>query len=177
MSNDSCSYKFIALGVTVLFAFCPIGTDAAQKMETKEMAFLQKAAQEQLAEIALAKLAMKKASDKKVKELGAEILEDHQYASQEIQDVSAKEGVYLPVDMDKQHMKVQQRLSHLSGNEFDRAFIAYVLKTHRKQVEEIQNNASKLRNENVRQWVQTTEPILAVHLKKAENVAEALGVE
>jgi hypothetical protein len=26
----------------------------------------------------------------------------------------------------------------------------------------------------MKQWAQTTEPIVAVHLKKAENVAEAL---
>jgi hypothetical protein len=43
-------------------------------------------------------------------------------------------------------------------------------------VEELQKAASKLHNDNVKQWAQVTEPILAVHLKKAENVAEALGI-
>ena len=167
-------YTFIALTVAVFFASCPPGTDAAQNVEANDITFLQKAAQEQLAEIALGKLAMKKGSDKKVKELGAEIAEDHHYASQEIKDVSAQEGIYLPVDMDDQQKKAQQQLSHLSGNKFDKAFIAYIVKQHRKQAEALQKHSSKLHNENMKQWAQTTEPIVAVHLKKAENVAEAL---
>ena len=57
--------------------------ESAQKLDDKETAFLQKAAQGQLAEIVLGTLALKKASHKDVKEFGAEISEDHQYASQE----------------------------------------------------------------------------------------------
>src|SRR5690349_7805527 len=114
-------YAFIALFVGIPFIIWPISADAAKKLDANETVFLKQAAQEQLAEIALGKLAIRKASDKKVKELGSEILEDHQYASQEIKDVSAKEGIYLPVDMNDQQKKVQQRLSHLSGNEFDKA--------------------------------------------------------
>ena len=114
-------YTFITLTVAVFFANLPPGTDAAQNVEANDITFLQKAAQEQLAEIALGKLAMKKGSDKKVKELGAEIVEDHHYASQEIKDVSAQEGIYLPVDMDDQQKKAQQQLSHLSGTKFDKA--------------------------------------------------------
>jgi putative membrane protein len=167
---------FIALSVAVLIVIGSIPTDATQKIEPEEIAFLRKAAQEQLAEIGLGKLAMKKASHKKVKEFGAEIVEDHQYTSQEIKELSAKEGIYLPVEMHDKQKKAQQRLSHLSGNAFDKAFITYLLKKHRNQVEELQKNAAKLHNEGVKHWAETTEPILAVHLKKAENVAEALGI-
>ena len=46
-----------------------------------------------MAEIALGTLALKKASHKDVKEFGAEIREDHQYASQEVKELSASEGI------------------------------------------------------------------------------------
>ena len=68
-------------------------------------------------------------------------------------------------------------MSRLSGRDFDKAFIAYMLKKHRKDVQELQKKTPTLLNENVRQWAEVTEPILAVHLKKAESVAQALGVE
>jgi putative membrane protein len=170
-------YVFIALSIAVFIAVPPIRTDAIQKLGPTEIAFLRNAAQEQLAEIGLGRLAVKKASDKKVKEVGTEILEDHEYASQELKDLSATVRIYLPVEMNDQQKKAQQRLSHLSGNEFDKAFIAYMLKKHRKQVEELQKNALKLHNDNVKQWAQATEPILEVHLKKMEHVAEALGMD
>jgi putative membrane protein len=167
---------FIAVSVSIIVTVGAI-THAAQKIEANERAFLQKAAQEQLAEIALGKLAMKKAVDAKLKEFGAEIVEDHQYASQELKDLSAREGLYLPVEMSAQQKKVHQRLSHLSGNEFDKAFIAYLQKNHRHHVVEFQEKAAQVHNDKVRQWVEATQPILAVHLNKAETVAEALGVQ
>jgi putative membrane protein len=167
-------YVFVAVLVATFLTTAPV--EAAQKLDANELAFLRKAAQGQLAEIALGTLAFKKASHKDVKEFGAEISEDHQYASQEVKELSATEGIYLPVQLDGEHKKQQQRLSHLSGKEFDEAFIAYVLKNHRKDLKEFEKNAATLRNEKVKQWTEYILPILTVHLKKAERVAEALGL-
>ena len=150
--------------------------ESAQKLDAKETAFLQKAAQGQLADIALGTLALKKASRKEVKEFGAEISEDHQYASQEVKELSASEGIYLPVQLDSEHKQQQQRLSHLSGKAFDEAFVASILKNHRKDLQEFEKNVAMLRNEKVKQWAEGILPILTVHLKKAERVAEALGL-
>jgi putative membrane protein len=167
-------YSFVAICIAMCL---PIGTSrAAQRLDGQEIAFLQHAAREQLAEIALGKLAMEKAFDKNVKELGTDMVEDHQYASGEIQDLAAEEEIYLPVEMDVQREHAHQRLSHLSGNEFDKAFIAYLLKHHRKMMKELQDQSTKLQSETVKQWAEATEPIVAVHLKKAEHVADRLAV-
>ena len=155
-----------------------IGTSQAdQKAGNKQTAFLERTARKQLAEVALGRLAVKKASDNKVKDFAAEIIEDHLYVSQEITQLSAREGFYLPVELDDQQKKEQRRLTRLSGNEFDKAFITYLLKQHRKDLEDLRKTAAKLQNEPVKQWIEAAEPILAVHLKKAEYVAQALGVE
>lgn len=168
--------RYLLLTITVAAVLGISPANAAKKIEGKDKAFIEQAAREQLAEIALAQLAMKKGSDKKVKEFAAELVEDHRYASEEAKALSAKEGIYLPVEMDDRQKKEQQRLSRLSGRDFDKAFISHMLKKHRKDVQELQKKTSALQNENVKQWAETTEPILAVHLKKAETVAEALGV-
>ena len=94
-------YLFIAVSIASCFSTTPVW--AAQKLDANEMAFLQKAIQGQLAVVALGKLALKKASRKEVKDFGAEIIEDHQYASQELRELSAKEGIYLPVQLDSKH--------------------------------------------------------------------------
>jgi putative membrane protein len=165
---------FVAVIVATFFTTASL--ESAQKLDDKETAFLQKAAQGQLAQIALGTLALKKASRKEVKEFGAEISEDHQYASQEIKELSASEGIYLPVELDAEHKKQQQRLSQLSGKAFDEAFVASILTNHRKDVQEFEKNTAMLRNEKVKQWAEGILPILTVHLKKAERVAEALGL-
>lgn len=168
-------YLFVALSVATFFTTTPLW--AAQELDAKEMAFLQEAAQGQLAEIALGKLALKKASHKKVRDFGAEIIEDHQSASQELKELSAEEGIYLPVQLDDKHKTQQQRLSHLSGKEFEEAFIAYLLNIHRKDLKEFEKNAAMSQNPKVRQWVETMLPILVVHLKKAERVSDVLGLD
>ena len=167
-------YLFIAVSIASCFSTTPVW--AAQKLDANEMAFLQKAIQGQLAVVALGKLALKKASRKEVKDFGAEIIEDHQYASQELRELSAKEGIYLPVQLDAKHEKQQLRLSHLSGKEFDEAFIADLLNDHRKDLKEFENAATS-HNATLKQWAETTLPILAVHLKKAERVSDVLGLD
>jgi len=169
--------RYVFVEVIVVAFLTTASVESAQKLDDQEVVFLQKAAQGQLAEIALGTLARKKASHKDVKEFGAEISEDHQYASQEVKELSASEGIYLPVQLDGEHKKQQQRLSHLSGKEFDAAFVAYLLKNHRRDLKEFEKNTAVLRNEKVRQWAEGILPILTVHLKKAERMAETLGLD
>jgi putative membrane protein len=175
MENIMVRYVFVAISVVICVAVGPLS--AAQKLEAHEMAFLEEAAQQQLAEIALGKLAMKRAAGKSVKEFGAQLVEDHQYASQEMKELSAKEGIYLPVEMNDEQKHEQERLSHVPGKDFDKAFITHLLKTHRRHLQQLRNNAAMLKHERVKQWAEATEPILAVHLKKAEHVAETLGLK
>lgn len=169
--------RYFFMVVTVGTFLTTATVEGATKIDPKEITFLQNAAEGQLAEIAFGKLAVKKAFHKEVKAFGAEIIEDHQYASEEAKELSAEEEIYLPVQLDDKHKKQQERLSHLAGQAFDEAFIVYVLKEHRKVMTELEKNAATLQNEKVRQWASATLPILAVHLKKAERVAETLGID
>lgn len=169
--------RYLLLVVTVATLLTSTTVEGATKMNPKDITFLQNAAEGQLAQIAFGKLALKKASHKEVKAFGAEIIEDHQYASEEAKELSAEEEIYLPVQLGNQHKKEKQRLSQLSGKAFDEAFIAYILKEHRKAMRELEKDVATLQNEKVKSWASATLPILAVHLKKAERVAETLGFD
>ena len=169
--------RYLLLVVTVATLLTSTTVEGATKMNPKDITFLQNAAEGQLVQIAFGKLALKKASHKEVKAFGAEIIEDHQYASEEAKELSAEEEIYLPVQLGNQHKKEKQRLSQLSGKAFDEAFIAYILKEHRKDMRELEKNVATLQNEKVKSWASATLPILAVHLKKAERVAETLGFD
>lgn len=64
--------------------------------DSKGVAFLQTAAQENLAEIALGQLAIQMAESPEVKQFGEKMVQDHHMANQEIQHLASKEGVMLP---------------------------------------------------------------------------------
>ena len=100
-----------------------------------------KAAQGQQAEIALGQLASKKATDPQVKQFGAHMIEDHQKASQEVQQLASREGIQLPTQMSEKHKQKQQQFSQLSGKEFDRAYMTYMLRNHMIDVTEFEQRA------------------------------------
>ena len=165
---------FVAGSIIVTIFLTTTTLEAAQELSAHETTFVQKASQGQLGEIALGNLAFKKASNKEIREFGAEIVEDHEYASQELKGLSAEEDIYLPVQPDDKNKKQHQRLSRLSGKTFDEAFIGYLLKNHRQDLQEFEKNAAMLQNEKVKQWAETMVPTLRFHLNKAERIADAL---
>jgi hypothetical protein len=63
-----------------------------------------------------------------VKQCGAKMMADHQKASQEVKQLATKEGAQLPVHMSDKQKQKEQELSKLSGKEFDRAYMQYMLK-------------------------------------------------
>ena len=160
-------------------AFIPAsGTHGAQQ-EAKPSAqsFLQKAAEGQQAEIALGQLASERARNQQVKQFGAQMIEDHRKASAEIQQLASKEGVVLPTELTGRHRDRQEEFARLAGHDFDRAYIRYMLRDHRKDVKEFERNVKAINDPHVQQWAQGTLPILKRHLHQAQQIASAIGID
>jgi putative membrane protein len=138
--------------------------------------FLKTAAQGQQGEIALGQLATEKASNPDVKQIGAQMIEDHQKASQEVQQLASKEGVRLPIQLSEKHKKKQQELSKLSGEEFDRAYIQYMVQDHKKEVKKFEQNAQQIKDQDVKRWASSAVPVLKEHLQQAQTIAVSIGV-
>ena len=79
-------------------AFIPATGGQSVKEDTTSSAqsFIEKAAERQQVEIVLGQLAAERAGDAQVKQFGAQMVEDHQKANQEVEQLASKEGVQLP---------------------------------------------------------------------------------
>src|SRR5262245_8773265 len=84
--------------------------------------FLKKAAQADQAKDTLEQMAAKQGEDKEVKQFGQRMADDHAKANDELKSLATTEGVTLPTDMNAKARATQQRLSKLSGTDFDRAY-------------------------------------------------------
>lgn len=160
---------------TVAFSSVLIAAPAFADMQVSGESFLKKAAQGQQAEIALGHMATQRAADPEVKKFGARMMLDHQKASEEVQQLAAKEGVQLPKQLSEQQKDKQQQLSKLSGREFDLAYIQYLLKDHKKEVKQFEQSAQQLQDPEVKQWASSALPVLKQHLDQANSVAMSLG--
>lgn len=159
----------------VMVSLALVTAPAFADMQASGESFLKKAAQGQQAEIALGHMATQRAADPEVKKFGAKMMLDHQKASEEVQQLAAKEGVQLPKQMNEQQKEKQQQLSKLSGREFDLAYIQYMLKDHKKEVKQFEQSAQQLQDPEVKQWASSALPILKQHLEQANTVAMSLG--
>jgi putative membrane protein len=138
--------------------------------------FLQKAAESQQAEVALGQLAVQKASNVQVKHYGAHMIQDHQKASDEVGQLLTKEGTPLPSQLSMEHQQVHQNLSQLTGKDFDKAYISFMVRDHMKDLGQLEQGAQTLTDPQVKQWTAATLPILKDHLEQANAIAAMIGV-
>jgi putative membrane protein len=150
---------------------------ATEDVKPSAQSFLQKAAEGQQAEIALGQLASERAGDQQVKQFGAQMIEDHRKASAEIQQLASKEGVALPTELTSNHKDKQEQFARLSGRDFDRAYLGYMLRDHRRDVKEFERHIKAIKNPQVQQWAEGTLPLLKHHLRQAQQIASSIGID
>lgn len=132
--------------------------------------FAQKAAIGGLEEVELGKLAVQKASSDAVKQFGQRMIDDHTKANDQLKQVAEKEGINLPQSLDSKHQSKVDKLSKLSGPEFDKAYMKNMVKDHEKDVSEFKNEAQNGSDPNIKQFASTTLPTLEQHLAAAKDL-------
>lgn len=137
-----------------------------------ESEFMMKAAQMDLAEIALGNLAVQRGQSEDVKRFGQMMVDDHTRTSQELMTLAAGENVTLPATMDSKHQSAMNKLSNLSGAEFDRAFMKQMVKDHEAAVKLYRKQANQRGGDaEVTAFAAKTLPALESHLQMARSMS------
>jgi putative membrane protein len=137
--------------------------------------FVMEAANGGMAEVELGKLAADKASSDEVKKFGQRMVDDHGKANDELKKLAENKNITLPTAPDAKHKATMDRLSKLSGESFDRAYMQEMLKDHRKDVNEFRTESKSGKDPDVKAWAAKTLPTLEEHLKLAQNASKAVG--
>jgi putative membrane protein len=153
----------------------PSGTGSANRtspsgtLSSDDADFVQKAAKGGLAEVELGRLAQQKGASDVVKQFGQRMEQDHSKANQELQQLAFSKGVTLPQSLDEKDAAERDRLSKLSGREFDAAYMLDMVKDHMEDVSEFQREANKGQDLDVKAFASKMLPILQDHLRMAEQ--------
>lgn len=132
--------------------------------------FLKDAAIGGIAEVELGKLATQKASSDAVKQFGQKMVDDHSKANDALKQVASQEGVTVPDSLDAKQQARVDKLSKLSGADFDKAYVKDQLKDHRKDVSEFKREADNGSNANIKNFAAKTLPVLEEHLSIVKNL-------
>src|SRR5258705_8711973 len=113
------------------------------KLSSDEANFVKEAAQGGLMEVQQGKLAQEKAGNEKVKQFGKRMEQDHSKANEELKKTASDKGIELANELDKKHKSKVDKLSKLSGAEFDRQYMQAMISDHKQDIEEFQSEAKK----------------------------------
>jgi putative membrane protein len=140
------------------------------QLSSADKTFINKAAEGGLAEVQLGQLAKDKAQDQKVKDFGQRMVDDHTKANDQLKSLAKQKGVTLPTDMSAKDKTEQDRLSKLSGAQFDKAYMKYMVQDHTQDVSEFQKEARSAKDSDVKSFASSTLPTLQDHLKMAKSI-------
>jgi putative membrane protein len=133
--------------------------------------FLKQAADGGKAELEVGQLAVGKASSAEVKKFGERMVDDHGKPNEQLRSIAGQKGVTLPSQPSAKHRATKERLSKLSGEQFDSAYMAEMLKDHQKDVSEFRRESQTAKDRDVKNFAAKTLRTLQDHLKQAQSLA------
>ena len=159
------------------FSFAALlgGVLAAPAIAALDDGFVKKAAKVGLAEVELSQLALEKTSNPEVKQFAQHIVEDHQRANSELQQLAQGKGIEVPDEMSAQHKVTKGRLSKLSGAEFDRAYMKAMVKDHQESIKDFEKQAKSGKDAELKDWAAQTVPVLQKHSQMAKALRSQIG--
>lgn len=149
-----------------------------EKMESTGMSddkedaaeFAVKAADGGMFEVEAGKLAEQKASSGTVKNFGKRMVEDHGKANKELKEIAAKKNITLPATMSKDHQDKINKLSRLSGAEFDKEYMRIMDEDHEKDVKLFEEMANDNDGDaEIKAFAAKTLPTLRMHAEMADS--------
>jgi putative membrane protein len=147
----------------------PMDTGSAVK-KVDDKKFLKQAAIGGLAEVEFGKLAAQKASSEEVKKFGQRMVDDHSKANEELKQVASKQNAEVPTALPSKEQSKLDKMSKLSGPEFDKAYMKDMVKDHEKDVSEFQDEAQGGSDPDVKAFATKTLPTLQEHLSIAKDI-------
>jgi len=136
--------------------------------------FMMMAATSDMNEIGLSNQALSKSSNEEVKKLAQMMVDDHTKSSEELKPIAASKNVMLPAEMDSKHKSAMEKMSSMSGNEFDMAYVKMMVKDHEKAVSMFQKEANNGKDAEAKAFAAKTLPTLQMHLDMSRKTMSGM---
>ena len=144
--------------------------------EMQDRIFLQKAAEGGTAEVQLGKLAVEKASADDVKAFGQKMVDDHTQLNNQMAPLAESKGVALPRKMGKADQAEYDKLANLSGEAFDKEYIAYMVKDHHADLREFRMAATNTNDPDMKVALDKAAKVIREHMVLADKLAREKGL-
>jgi putative membrane protein len=135
--------------------------------------FVRNVTESSATEVQLGRLAQDKASSDAVKELGKKMVEAHTQISQQMKQAATAMNIQVPADPPRKAKKAEEKLSKLSGTDFDRAYTKMAADEQKQFVKECEREARNGRVADVKEYAAKNLPAEQERQKQAEELARS----
>ena len=150
------------------------GTATGAKLSTGDAKILKDMAMANMAEVEGGKLAQSKSQSSEVKAFAQQMIDDHTANLNEVKALAQARGVTLPTEPDAKHKAMAAKLEKMSGDAFDKAYMKQAgVQDHKTVHAKLMAASKKAKDPEVKALVDKTEPVVAQHLKSAEQMPMA----
>jgi putative membrane protein len=168
------SLRIAAAGVAIAaFALFPA---TSQDTTSSDKSFLRDAAAGNLFEINLAKLALQKSQDANIRKFATQMIADHSMLAREMRPLDRKLGVREPTGPSLGDRARYEELKLKSGIDFDRAYVATMVKGHNDDLKAFIDEEQKTTNPDVKTLVAKGEQTVREHTQMIDNIAHMGGI-
>lgn len=152
------------------------GQASSAPLARSDRRLLSDLAQANLAEIEAARLAQDKTQNQEVKKFAQQMIDDHTKALQEVQKLAQAHSLTLPAEADAKHKRMAQRLSGLSGEAFDRRYLAQSGVTdHKKTHALLQRVQARAKDSELKALAARLQPTVDQHLNSVQQLSATAG--
>jgi putative membrane protein len=103
------------------------------------------------------------------RQYGSDMVTEHNAALEELKTIARRKSVSLPGGMDRKHQAVHDKLSRLSGQAFDSAYRAVMIKGHGEAAMKLSTEIKRGHDSMVRNYAVTMLPSVKLHQKLAQQ--------
>jgi predicted outer membrane protein len=174
MSGQSGSATAPAMGASSSMGASGAGQAAAgsgAKLSASDEKAVKDMAMADMAEVETGKLALSKSQNSEVKAFAQQMVDDHGQALSKVQALAQARGVTLPTELDAKHKAMAAKLEKLSGDAFDKAYMAGAgVKDHKDTKAKLTSDAKKIKDADVKALADQHMPVVEQHLKSAQQM-------
>jgi predicted outer membrane protein len=150
------------------------GAATGAKLNASDEKILKDMAMADMAEVEGGKLAQSKSQNSDVKSFAQQMIDDHTSNLNDVKALAQARGVTLPTEPDAKHKAMAAKLEKMSGDAFDKAYMKQAgVQDHKAVHAKLMAASKKAKDAELKALVEKTEPVVAQHLKSAEQMKMA----
>lgn len=147
------------------------GSAVSQALSKTDRKILMDMAMANMSEIEAGRIAQNKTQSDQVKSFAQQMIDDHTKALTEVQQLAQAKGVTLPTELDRQHRARADKLKSLSGEQFDRSYVAQSgVAEHKKTHSMLRQAQDQARDADVKALAAKLVPTVDQHLNSAQQL-------